>query len=142
MLVLERHVMPPNFAINGHGHVRPHLVIVEAGNFEHRIGRDIHAVKTKGVRLSRARAEHQLAFGSGGATCAIFEAGGAFWERIFVRALGRRESAFASLTAEQAQALKQSLTAEDITAPPTNASRFRADARRVEAPGERAAAMA
>lgn len=124
MLMLERHVMPPNFAISGHGHARPHLVIVEAGNFDHEIGRDIHAVKTQGVRLSRACAEHRLAFGSGGATCVIFEAGGAFWERVFVRALGRRESAFASLTAEQAQALKQSLTAEDITASPQTLRAF------------------
>lgn len=118
MLSLQRHLIPPHFAITGHGHARPHLVIVEAGGFEHEIGRAVHAVTTKGVRLSRADAQHQLAFGSDGATCVIIEANGAFWERVFDRTLGRRENAFASVTGEQAAALKQSLTAEDIAASP------------------------
>lgn len=118
MLTVERHAIPPHFAITGHGHPRPHLVVVEAGDFEHEIGRELHSVKTRGVRLSRARAQHQLAFGSDGAACTIVEAGGAFWDRVFVRALGSRENAFASISGEQAEGLKQSLTAEDIAASP------------------------
>lgn len=108
--------MPARFAVRGHGHARLHLVIVAEGDFEQEISDGVLAMKSGAVRLSCAHAQHRLAFGDAGATCAIMEAEGPFWTRVFTRALGPRENVFGAVTPAQALALAQVGGVEQLVA--------------------------
>jgi len=114
MLALERHAIPAHFAMHSHGHQRNHLVLIASGGLEEETRSGVHTLTGRCVRISRAHASHRLAFGGAGADCVIAEAGGSFWERVFVRALGQSESLFATVTAEQAKALTSFRSAEDL----------------------------
>lgn len=118
MLALERHWIPPRFAINGHGHAQPHLVIVSGGDLEQEMSGRVYALRKGSARLSRAHAQHRLAFGGNGADCVMMEAGGVFWSRIFTRALGKGDNAFTDIALKQVLSLGASGSAEHLAASP------------------------
>jgi len=114
MLSLERHSIPANFAIDGHGHAHTHLVIVAAGDFDEEVGPRVHGMKSGCARLSRAHASHRLSFGSAGADCMVAEARGEFWTRVFNRTLGRAENTFAAISPSDVQAFDASGSVEHL----------------------------
>ncbi len=87
--------MPAGRTLVGHGHARIHLLVVAAGELQHRDrGGSATLISAGGARLSPANAEHHLEFGAHGARCTIIEAVGPYWTRLFARGIRGKVSSY------------------------------------------------
>jgi AraC-like DNA-binding protein len=86
-LDIERADVPCGKHLAGHAHASNHMCVVLRGGFEEEDADKIRECRAGTARISPRGTAHDLQFGSGGATCLVFEAPGPFWARAFGRVL-------------------------------------------------------